>query len=200
MHTVRDGDTLPSISYGAYGDATQWRLIAEANGVDNPLHLRRGSVALAADAGELMSPAAQASQEHVAGVEVSVSGAQLDPKWRDALLEVKVVDSLTLPDMALIRIADPKGENVDSQPLQLGKEHRDQGRRRWATARPTSIFKGQIAAVEPEFGAKGCTIAVRAYDKSHKLNRERKTRTFQQIVGRRHGPEDRERRRPARRR
>ena len=43
MHTVRDGDTLPSISYGAYGDATKWRLIAEANGVDNPLHLRRGA-------------------------------------------------------------------------------------------------------------------------------------------------------------
>ena len=40
---VRDGDTLPSISYRAYGDATRWRLIAEANGVDNPLHLRRGS-------------------------------------------------------------------------------------------------------------------------------------------------------------
>jgi nucleoid-associated protein YgaU len=43
LHVVRDGDTLPSISYGAYGDATKWRLIAEANGVDNPLHLRRGS-------------------------------------------------------------------------------------------------------------------------------------------------------------
>ena len=42
-HTVKDGDTLPSISYRAYGDATRWRLIAEANGVDNPLHLRRGS-------------------------------------------------------------------------------------------------------------------------------------------------------------
>jgi hypothetical protein len=43
VHRVRDGDTLPSISYEAYGDATKWRLIAEANGVDNPLHLRRGS-------------------------------------------------------------------------------------------------------------------------------------------------------------
>ena len=42
VHRVRDGDTLPSISYAAYGDATKWRLIAEANGVDNPLHLRRG--------------------------------------------------------------------------------------------------------------------------------------------------------------
>jgi hypothetical protein len=43
VHRVRDGDTLPSISYQAYGDATRWRLIAEANGVDNPLHLRRGA-------------------------------------------------------------------------------------------------------------------------------------------------------------
>jgi nucleoid-associated protein YgaU len=43
VHRVRDGDTLPSISYEAYGDATKWRLIAEANGVDNPLHLRRGA-------------------------------------------------------------------------------------------------------------------------------------------------------------
>jgi LysM repeat protein len=42
-HIVQDGDTLPSISYKAYGDATRWRLIAEANGVDNPLHLRRGT-------------------------------------------------------------------------------------------------------------------------------------------------------------
>jgi nucleoid-associated protein YgaU len=43
VHRVRDGDTLPSISYAAYGDATKWRLIAEANDVDNPLHLRRGA-------------------------------------------------------------------------------------------------------------------------------------------------------------
>ena len=41
VHTVRDGDTLPSIAYQTFGDATRWRVIAEANGVDNPLHLRR---------------------------------------------------------------------------------------------------------------------------------------------------------------
>ncbi len=124
--------------------------------------------------------AAQASQEHVAGIEVKVNGAQLDPKWRDVLIEVKVVDSLTLPDMALIRIADPKGENVDTQPLQLGKDIEIKASAMGDRA-TESIFKGQIAAVEPEFGAKGCTIAVRAYDKAHKLNRVRKVRTFQQM-------------------
>jgi LysM repeat protein len=42
IHTVKDGDTLPSIAYQAYGDATVWRAIADANGIENPLHLRRG--------------------------------------------------------------------------------------------------------------------------------------------------------------
>jgi Contractile injection system tube protein/LysM domain len=42
VHMVKDGDTLPSIAYEAYGDATSWRTIADANGIENPLHLRRG--------------------------------------------------------------------------------------------------------------------------------------------------------------
>ncbi len=96
------------------------------------------------------------------------------------MVEVKVVDSLTLPDMALIRIVDPKGENVDSHPLQLGKDLEIKAAATGDRA-TTSIFKGQIAAVEPEFGQKGCTICVRAYDKAHKLNRARKTRTFQNM-------------------
>ena len=41
--TVRDGDSLQSIAYSAYGDPTRWRAIAEANGIDDPLRLRRGS-------------------------------------------------------------------------------------------------------------------------------------------------------------
>jgi nucleoid-associated protein YgaU len=42
-HVVRDGDSLASIAYQAYGDPTLWRSIAEANGIDDPLRLRRGS-------------------------------------------------------------------------------------------------------------------------------------------------------------
>ncbi|QEC48463.1 LysM peptidoglycan-binding domain-containing protein [Baekduia soli] len=43
VHRVRDGDSLPAIAYDAYGDATRWRVIAEANGIDDPLRLRRGA-------------------------------------------------------------------------------------------------------------------------------------------------------------
>jgi nucleoid-associated protein YgaU len=41
-HVVREGDSLPGIAYAAYGDPTRWRTIALANGIDDPLRLRRG--------------------------------------------------------------------------------------------------------------------------------------------------------------
>jgi uncharacterized protein involved in type VI secretion and phage assembly len=125
-------------------------------------------------------PAAQTAQLHVPGFDVLVGGSQLDPKWRNALTEFKVVDSLTLPDMAVVKLTDPRGEDIDSQPLQIGKDLEVKAS---ATGdrTTTSIFKGQIAAVEPEFTKTGVTIVARAYDRAHKLNRERKTRTFQQM-------------------
>jgi Contractile injection system tube protein/LysM domain len=42
VHVVKDGDSLQSLAHRTYGDPNRWRLIAEANGVDNPFHLRRG--------------------------------------------------------------------------------------------------------------------------------------------------------------
>jgi hypothetical protein len=42
-HVVQEGDSLHSIAYQSYGDATRWRAIAEANGIDDPLRVTRGS-------------------------------------------------------------------------------------------------------------------------------------------------------------
>ncbi len=41
-HVVRDGDSLQSIAYAAYGDPNKWRAIAEVNGIDDPTRLERG--------------------------------------------------------------------------------------------------------------------------------------------------------------
>jgi phage protein D len=122
----------------------------------------------------------ESAKQHVGSVDVTVDGAALDPRYRELLSEVKVVDSLTLPDMALVRITDLKGENVDGNPLTVGAklEVKFGGLDAHAT---TSVFKGQITSVEPEFTPTGVTISARAYDKSHSLNRERKTRTFQNM-------------------
>jgi Contractile injection system tube protein/LysM domain len=42
-HIVQDGDSLQSIAYESYGDPTRWRVIAEANGIDDPLRIGRGT-------------------------------------------------------------------------------------------------------------------------------------------------------------
>lgn len=42
-HVVRDGDSLQSIAFAHYKDPTRWRAIAEANGIDDPMRLRRGA-------------------------------------------------------------------------------------------------------------------------------------------------------------
>ncbi len=42
VRTVREGDTLPGIAAAEYGRPGEWRLIAEANGVDDPRRLTPG--------------------------------------------------------------------------------------------------------------------------------------------------------------
>lgn len=37
------GDTLASLAWREYGDATRWRVIAEANGIDDPMRLHPGT-------------------------------------------------------------------------------------------------------------------------------------------------------------
>ena len=53
-HRVVTGDSLPQLAWREYGNATAWRVIAEANGIDDPLVLVPGS--------ELLVPAAIASE------------------------------------------------------------------------------------------------------------------------------------------
>ncbi|KOV65532.1 LysM peptidoglycan-binding domain-containing protein [Streptomyces sp. MMG1121] len=42
-HTVVAGDSLALLSWREYGDATAWRVIAEANGIDDPMALTPGT-------------------------------------------------------------------------------------------------------------------------------------------------------------
>ena len=44
VHRVQSGETLDRIAATLYGDATNWRLLAEANGIHNPLTLVPGTL------------------------------------------------------------------------------------------------------------------------------------------------------------
>lgn len=41
-HLMRAGDTLASVAYAEYGNAARWRLLAEANGIDDPSRIPAG--------------------------------------------------------------------------------------------------------------------------------------------------------------
>ncbi len=42
VHRVVSGDSLESLAWAEYGDATRWRAIARANGIDDPMRLETG--------------------------------------------------------------------------------------------------------------------------------------------------------------
>jgi hypothetical protein len=44
VHRVQPGETLDRISALHFGDSTKWRRIADANGIEDPLALRPGSL------------------------------------------------------------------------------------------------------------------------------------------------------------
>jgi nucleoid-associated protein YgaU len=52
-HVLRLGESLQSLAYSAYGDASAWRKIAELNEIDDPLRVGPGRELLLPDAAEL---------------------------------------------------------------------------------------------------------------------------------------------------
>ncbi|MGW4896900.1 CIS tube protein [Kitasatospora sp. NPDC004240] len=57
VHRLVAGDSLESLAYREYGDATAWRVIAEANGIEDPMRLRPGVELLVPAAEELRAAA-----------------------------------------------------------------------------------------------------------------------------------------------
>ncbi|MFJ1709125.1 peptidase M23 [Kitasatospora sp. NPDC088346] len=51
VHRLVGGDSLELLAHREYGDATAWRLIAETNGIDDPMRMRPGT--------ELLVPACE---------------------------------------------------------------------------------------------------------------------------------------------
>jgi phage protein D/phage baseplate assembly protein gpV len=121
-----------------------------------------------------------AAAQHVTPYTIKVDGAAIDPALLAQVTEVKVRQSLRQPASAAVRITDPALEQMDRHPLQIGSRLEIAVGAVDATS-PTKIFDGEIVALEPEFEPGGAAIGVRAYDKSHRLQRAKKARTFQRM-------------------
>jgi len=116
--------------------------------------------------------------KQAASYDILVDGVDLAPEEKDRIKEICVVDYLRLPDLCTIQITYPRGSGIDTQPFEIGKQIEV----RLGAADelvPQTLFKGQVVTLEPEFGSGGCSVLVRAYDRSHLLHRSRQARTFQ---------------------
>ena len=111
---------------------------------------------------------------------IKINGQQVPDRFMADLEEVVVDTSLLLPDMFTIRVLDQELEWVDNSLFDIGNEveisietGEEQGSLRGV------LIKGEITAWEPDFSSQGNTaLLIRGYDKSHRLHRGRKTRTF----------------------
>jgi uncharacterized protein involved in type VI secretion and phage assembly len=114
------------------------------------------------------------AQEPTSGIKVIVNNTELG---LESLLDVQVREDLTVPDTAVVRLRDPAGANVQTE-FRVGQtlEVRLAARKETAV---TTVFKGEIVALEPEFTESHCLVAARAYDFGWRLNRQRTSRTFQ---------------------
>jgi uncharacterized protein involved in type VI secretion and phage assembly len=121
------------------------------------------------------------ASEHVASASIKVAGQRLDPEDMDHVEKIEVRNFVGLPDMATIRLADPEGRHVTDPPFFIGDEIEIQ-LGDIASSNPSPVFTGEVVTFEPEFTNASAMICVRAYDKSHRLHRNRRSATFQDMT------------------
>jgi phage protein D len=111
---------------------------------------------------------------------IKINGAHIPQELMQILDEVVVDASLHMPDMFIIRVQDYDLRWVDDalfnigNPIEISVETGDE-----LGAHGGLLIKGEITAIEPHFSSSGNhTVLIRGYDRSHRLHRGRKTRTF----------------------
>src|SRR3954453_7063572 len=111
------------------------------------------------------------SSPKVAQIEIKVYGADLPESAMNQVFEVEVETSLYLPSMFIMRFYDDTVTLIDSTTFKEGTsvEIKVQGT---TSTTYTTVFKGEITAIEPDFTDESVAIlVVRGYDRSHRLHR-----------------------------
>ena len=114
------------------------------------------------------------------GFQLKVNGTPVSSDLH--VSELRIEDNLMAPDTCTLRMPvpfDPSGSGTTSFTYKVGDELTV------SLAPPTEqgqlapIFDGEIVSLEPEFTARrGLIYTVRAYDRTHRLHREKHTKTY----------------------
>ena len=116
-------------------------------------------------------------------VQILVNGNAIQNIFRNQVAEIIVDQHVHLPDMFSIRLYDPRKELLDKiagdpqSPFNLTNKVEIKAAN--AQENKTSLIKGEITALEPQFN-EGIVpeLVVRGYDLSHRLYRETKSQAF----------------------
>lgn len=117
--------------------------------------------------------------------DITFDGQPASPALMQDIVEIVVDDSLHLPDMFTLRIYDGDLRWVDSELLAVGAEVMIWAASTGGGAGSTSgqLIRGEITALAPNFSRTGePTLTVRGYDRSHRLHRGKKSRSFRQVT------------------
>ncbi len=115
------------------------------------------------------------SSQYVA-LRIKVEGSYISTTTEDHLIDVVVEDDLHQPAMAVMRFHDPDFTLIDGTTFNLGKSIEILAAK--TASSTSSVFKGEVVSLEPEFTRSERALVVRCYDRSHRLYRVSKTRTF----------------------
>jgi uncharacterized protein involved in type VI secretion and phage assembly len=126
------------------------------------------------------------SKDHVPLFRIVIDGQELDPVEADFVHEIKITNWLRMPDVCTLQVGYPSKHDgsppfqpLDESKLEIGRALEVKlGSMGESTTQ--SLFKGEIVTVEPDFHAGGVAMVVRAYDKTHRMMRTRKQRSFVQ--------------------
>lgn len=119
-----------------------------------------------------------ATNTTVSQIDVKIGGTSLPEEITNLLQEVVVDQSTSLPHMFTLHFRDQDQKLIDDAKFKPAKEV-EISAVRMDNDESIVIFKGEITAVEPHF-REGMILdlIVRGYDKSHRMYREVKSRTF----------------------
>lgn len=113
---------------------------------------------------------------------VKLGGAPVAEEFMASLFEITVENSLHMPDAATIVLNDPGLKWVDDAQLAPGKSIEVSAMSTPAGSKAKPVFDGEIVGLEPEFGPSTHKVAIRAFDRLHRLTRGRFVRSFQNVT------------------
>jgi phage protein D len=113
---------------------------------------------------------------------ILVGGQDLSPEEQNTVHEIKVTDWLRLPDVCTVAVgyeSEPEKpyDNLDKSAFKIGATLEVKLGSIEETTTQT-LFKGEIVTVEPDFQAGGVDMVVRAYDRSHRMMRSRRQKSY----------------------